>query len=27
MIDTLVIFWTWAHFVRKSGQRTDASAR
>jgi exosortase H (IPTLxxWG-CTERM-specific) len=20
MIDTLVIFWTWAHFVRKSGQ-------
>jgi exosortase H (IPTLxxWG-CTERM-specific) len=24
MIDTLVIFWTWAHFVRKSGQRADA---
>jgi len=27
MIDTLVIFWTWAHFVRKSGQKADASAR
>jgi len=27
MIDTLVIFWTWAHFVRKSGQMSDASAR
>ena len=27
MIDTLVIFWTWAHFVRKSGQLTDASTR
>jgi exosortase H (IPTLxxWG-CTERM-specific) len=27
MIDTLVIFWTWAHFVRKSEQITDASAR
>ncbi|HUB77156.1 MAG TPA: exosortase H [Bryobacteraceae bacterium] len=27
MIDTLVIFWTWVHFVRKSGQRTDGGAR
>jgi exosortase H (IPTLxxWG-CTERM-specific) len=27
MLDTLVIFWTWAHFVRKSGQIADASTR
>jgi exosortase H (IPTLxxWG-CTERM-specific) len=27
MLDTLVIFWTWAHFVRKSGQIADAKAR
>jgi exosortase H (IPTLxxWG-CTERM-specific) len=27
MLDTLVIFWTWAHFVRKSGQTAHASAR
>ena len=27
MIDTLVVFWTWAHFVRKSGQKADASPR
>ena len=27
MIDILVIFWTWAHFVRKSGQKANASAR
>jgi exosortase H (IPTLxxWG-CTERM-specific) len=27
MLDTLVIFWTWAHFVRKSGQMAHASAR
>lgn len=26
MIDTLVIFWTWAHFVRKSSPTTNASA-
>ena len=24
MIDTLVIFWTWVHFVRKSGQSENA---
>lgn len=24
MIDTLVIFWTWAHFVRKSGPLAHA---
>jgi len=27
MIDTLVIFWTWAHFVRKSGRTANASAQ
>jgi exosortase H (IPTLxxWG-CTERM-specific) len=27
MLDTLVIFWTWAHFVRKSGQIANASIR
>jgi exosortase H (IPTLxxWG-CTERM-specific) len=27
MLDTLVIFWTWAYFVRKSGSMADASAR
>jgi exosortase H (IPTLxxWG-CTERM-specific) len=26
MIDTLVIFWTWAHFVLKAGQTTHAGA-
>jgi exosortase H (IPTLxxWG-CTERM-specific) len=26
MIDTLVIFWTWAHLVRKSGLTADAKA-
>jgi exosortase H (IPTLxxWG-CTERM-specific) len=26
MLDTLVIFWTWAHFVRKSGLMAHASA-
>ena len=27
MLDTLVVFWTWAYFVRKSGSMADASAR
>lgn len=27
MLDTLVIFWTWAYFVRKSGLTAHASAR
>jgi len=27
MLDTLVIFWTWAYIVRKSGSMADASAR
>jgi exosortase H (IPTLxxWG-CTERM-specific) len=27
MLDTLVIFWTWAYFVRKSGAMADARAR
>jgi len=27
MIDTLVVFWTWAHLVRRSGHMAHASAR
>ena len=27
MLDTLVIFWTWAYMVRKSGSMADASPR
>jgi exosortase/archaeosortase family protein len=27
MIDTLVIFWTWVHFVNKSRQTADAHSR
>jgi exosortase H (IPTLxxWG-CTERM-specific) len=27
MLVTLVVFWTWAHFVRKSGSMADARAR
>jgi len=27
MLDTLVIFWAWAHFVRKSGTMEHARAR
>jgi len=27
MLDTLVIFWTWAYLVRKSWAMADASAR
>ena len=27
MLDTLVVFWTWAYFVRKSGSITHAGAR
>jgi len=27
MLDTLVIFWTWAYFVRKSGSIANAIAR
>jgi exosortase H (IPTLxxWG-CTERM-specific) len=27
MLDTLVIFWTWAYFVRKSGSTVHANAR
>jgi hypothetical protein len=26
MLDTLVVFWTWAYFVRKSGSIAHASA-
>jgi hypothetical protein len=27
MLDTLVIFWTWAYVGRRSGSMADASAR
>ena len=27
MLDTLVVFWTWAYFVRKAGQMAHADAR